>query len=348
MTVSDQPDRTGVTMATGDTLRQLLSAHARRDDAAFRTAALALVHEERESNHRLLADDLERLALTPPNPRAGSLQPRATRRNDQLPRDRERGLPLLSIEQPDVAWQRLVLPAIDQSRLERLVEEHRQAGLLRRAALSPTQRALFVGPPGTGKTLTARVLASALGYPLYLVRFDAIVSSLLGETASNLAKVFDFLGNERAVILFDEFDAVAKERSDASEHGELKRVVTALLQLLDTYTGQSLLIAASNHEGLLDSAVWRRFEFVMRFSPPALQDRILIMRRLLGGMAVDDNAVQSVARKMRGATGSDLEAVATYAARSAVLLREHTVSSHMLNEALARHVGRYDATAPGD
>jgi SpoVK/Ycf46/Vps4 family AAA+-type ATPase len=345
MTVSETKGEAGSVMATGDTLRRLLSAHARRDDEEFRGAALELAENERRNNHRILADDLERLALSARRLPNGSLETRAPDRSLQIPRDRERGLALLVQENPDVSWHRLVLPTAQTTRLERLIEEHRHSDLLARAGLAPTRRVLLVGPPGTGKTLTARVLASTLGIPLFVVRFDAIVSSLLGETAANLAKIFEFLKSQRGVVLFDEFDAVAKERADESEHGELKRVVAALLQLVDAYTGQSMLVAASNHEGLLDAAVWRRFEFVMRFAPPSNQDRVLILRRMLAGAKFDDAAVLRIARKTAGATGSDLEAIATFAARTAAMSRL-PISAGMLEEALAQRADRRSIEAP--
>nr|VFK57232.1 MAG: ATPase family associated with various cellular activities (AAA) [Candidatus Kentron sp. TUN]VFK65255.1 MAG: ATPase family associated with various cellular activities (AAA) [Candidatus Kentron sp. TUN] len=120
--------------------------------------------------------------------------------------------------------------------------------------------------------MTAEVLASELGLPLAVVRIDNVVSSYLGETASNLRQVFDFIASIPMVALFDEFDALAKERADSADHGELKRVVNAFLQLLDIYHGKSLLIATTNHEGILDAAVWRRFDEVLVSEPPAYSD----------------------------------------------------------------------------
>ena len=129
---------------------------------------------------------------------------------------------------------------------------------MRIRGLHPSDRILLCGPPSCGKTLTAEVIASELGRPFAIVRTDSVVSSFLGETAANLRKVFDFATAAPMVVLLDEFDALGKEREDASEHGELLRVVNAVLQMLDAYDGRSLIIAATNHEGMLDSAVWRQ------------------------------------------------------------------------------------------
>jgi SpoVK/Ycf46/Vps4 family AAA+-type ATPase len=328
-------------MATGDTLRRLLAAYAAADEGAFRSAAFRLIGEERQRNHRLLADDLERIVLSKPT--VGARSNRGSQLGGPLPtipRDRDRGLELIRVENPEVPWHRLILADRELRRLKRLVDEQRGEHLLAAAGMRPTRTVLFVGPPGTGKTLAARVLASDMGYPLYVVRFDAIVSSLLGETAANLARVFDFLESARGVVLFDEFDAVAKERADESEHGELKRVVNALLQLMDAYAGSSLLVAATNHEGLLDSAIWRRFETVIRFRLPSRQDRVLMLRRFLNGIEYEMPALESVATKTEGASGSDLERIATYAARTSALQSSRRVEAREFSAALDEYVRR--------
>jgi len=328
-------------MATGDLLRRLLSAHVRNDEEAFRAAAEDLIREERAKRHSLLAEDLERLLRTRgvnsrsiPVPIEGGGPLPADARLPQPPRDRDRGLALLQISYPETAWARLVLPERQMARVRRVVDEQRRRELLEASGLSPTARLLFHGPPGSGKTLTAQVIASSLGYPLGVVRFDAIVSSFLGETAANLGRVFDYIGERRIVVLFDEFDAIAKERSDLDEHGELKRVVNALLQLMDAYQGPSLLIAATNHERLLDSAIWRRFEAVVQFPLPERQDRILMLRGFFRTQHVDDRTIEWLADRTAGASGSGLQQIAVTAARSAVLALDSTVSRRHLAAAL--------------
>lgn len=304
-------------MVTGDLLRQLFRSYANGDEAAFRIAAEAVIGEERTKNHRLLADDLERILLS----RDG--RGRRVARNDvlkrDLPKDRERGFPLVDIGQFAYDWTRLILPSRTTNELERIAEENRRSAVLAGAGLQPTQRVLFHGPPGSGKTLAAQVLASVLDLPVVTVRFDAVVSSYLGETAANLRRVFDFIQQERYVVLFDEFDAIGKDRDNPLEHGELKRVVNSLLQLMDAYQGESLLIAATNHEGLLDSAVWRRFEAVISFPMPSQQDRTLLLRAFLRGFTTKGVKIELMARRLQGATGADIERIAIFAARQGVL-----------------------------
>lgn len=302
-------------MVNGELLRQLFKGYARHDEAAFAFAASEIVREERLKNHRLLADDLERI-LRGSN---GSLKAGSIHRLPDIPRDGERGFPLFTIDEFDYSWERLIVSGKTMRALEQIMLEYQKQELLASAGLRPKQKVLFYGPPGCGKTLAAKVLAAAMNRPLIVVRFDAVISSYLGETAANLRKVFDFIERGQWVVLFDEFDAIGKERDNPYEHGELKRVVNSLLQLMDAYRGDSLLVAATNHENLLDTAIWRRFEGIIAFPPPTLQDRVLMLRTFLGGVDTSRLKLESVARKLNGATGADVERVAIEATRRAVL-----------------------------
>lgn len=303
-------------MTNGDLLRQLFRGYTKRDDATFRSAAVELIQEERTKNHRLLADDLERILLNGNGHHNGKP---ANVNHYEIPKDRERGFPLLDIAEFSYDWDRLILPESSLSVLKKIVREHRRKDLLAGGGLKPTQRVLFFGPPGCGKTLAAQVLAGELSYPLAIVRFDAVVSSYLGETAANLRRVFDFIQSGQWVVLFDEFDAIGKDRDNAFEHGELKRVVNTLLQLMDSFRGESLLIAATNHEKLLDKAVWRRFESVIQFPTPSVQDRILMLRQFLGGFDSSTLNFEALAKRLIDATGADVERFSVEAARLALL-----------------------------
>ncbi len=310
-------------MASGDLLRKLFRGYARHDDAAFRAALEDIVEEERAKNHRLLASDLERILMNGNGAHSKRRFPGSTY---EIPKDRERDAPLLNIEEFSYDWDRLVLSTRSLGALKQVTEEFRSKDILATAGLKPKQRVLFYGPPGCGKSLAARVMAGVLSYPLVTVRFDAIVSSYLGETAANLRKVFDFIQSGQWVVLFDEFDAIGKDRDNPFEHGELKRVVNTLLQLMDAYRGDSLLIAATNHEGLLDPAIWRRFESVIHFDVPAQQDVTLLLRLFLRGFDSSRVNFQTLSRRLKGATGADIELVAIQAARYAVLSGRSSLS----------------------
>ena len=301
---------------SGDLLRQLFRSYTKRDDSLFRTTAETIIHEERLKNHRMLADELEKILI---NANGSLTQRRSGGFSYDIPKDRERGFPLMDIGEFHLEWSRLILPLQIIEKLQQIVEESHKKDLLASGGLKPTQRILFYGPPGCGKTLTAMVIASELNRPLVTVRFDAIVSSYLGETASNLRRVFEFIARGEWVVLFDEFDAIGKDRDNPFEHGELKRVVNSLLQLIDNFSGESLLIAATNHENLLDTAIWRRFESVVEFKFPKEQDRILLLKLFLGGMDTSELDFNKLGRNTQNATGSDLEQIAIEAARRAIL-----------------------------
>ena len=252
-------------MAEGKLLRQLIRSGAEGDLDVFRGVAKEVIAAERQKHHHLLANDLENILY-------GRMRPLPSPALQNLiasvPKDRERGFPLLSVRDPLSGLEDVVLSPNNLSSVRDILREHNREDLLRAHGLLPSDRMLFCGPPGCGKTLTAEVIASELGRPFAVVRTDSVVSSFLGETAANLRRVFDFAAAYPMVALFDEFDALGKEREDASEHGELRRVVNAVLQMLDAYEGRSLIIAATNHEGMLDTAIWRRFEEILFLKPP--------------------------------------------------------------------------------
>lgn len=320
-------------MATsGDRLRELFMGYAKRDDNLFQQAAEAIVQDERNKNHRLLADELERILHNGQH----THQPRSlTVRNVDIPKDRERGLPLLDITEYRYDWNRLVLPTVTLATLRHIANEHYRRDLLAASGLRPTQRVLFYGPPGCGKTLTAQVLAGVLSYPLVRVRFDAVISSYLGETGANLRRIFDFVQRGRWVVLFDEFDSVSKDRDQLYEHGELKRVVNTLLQLMDGFDGESILIAATNYQGILDHAMWRRFEALIPFNNPDLHDRLRLFELFLQGFDYSDLNLDAIGQRTEGATGADIEWITVGAAKRAVLNHRVQILSADIEEALS-------------
>jgi len=325
-------------MASGRILRQLVKAGSAGDVAAFRQASEAIIQEERQKQHHLLANDLEQI-LYGDAYRPASQAIRGIR--ERIPADQERGLSLLTLREPTRGLAEIVLSEENQSLIEDILEQHHRADVLRSYGLRPADKILFCGPPGCGKTLTAEVIATELSLPLALIRLDSVVSSYLGETAANLRKVFDFINSTPMVALFDEFDALGKERADASEHGELKRVVNAVLQLLDAYQGKSLIIAATNHEGMLDSAIWRRFEEVLVLGPPTREQLSQLFKIKLRGVRrdfeVDDEQVLSLFPDMSYA---DVERVLRHAIKAMILKGQEFLQLRHLEKAQQREVIR--------
>jgi SpoVK/Ycf46/Vps4 family AAA+-type ATPase len=237
-----------------------------------------------------------------------------------IPEDGERGIQLLSIREPVHRLADIVLSPTNTATVKNILREHSREDVLRVYGLTPSNRILLCGPPGCGKSLTAEVLASELGRPLATVRIDSIVSSYLGETSANLRKVFDFAAASPMVLVFDEFDALGKEREDVFEHGELRRVVNAILQMLEDYKGRSVIVAATNHEGMLDSAMWRRFEEVLylKLPTPSQISRLLSVKLRGTRRAFDLGDIPSDVW-FKEATHADIERVVLRAVKEMVL-----------------------------
>ncbi len=329
-------------MATmGDSIRKLMHAHVRQDEATFRDAALELIAEERHRNHPLFAVELERILCQSIRPAAAEASSIPYILNGDAPRDSERGLPLVEVREPRRSLDDLVLSPSTRQQIERILAEQCRAEELRNRGLRPLSRLLFCGPPGCGKTVGAECVAHALLLPLVLVRFDAVISSYLGETAANLRKVFDYASARPVVLFFDEFDAVGKERSAEDDHGELKRVVTSLLQMMDGYRGETLTIAASNHQSLLDAGLWRRFDDIILFERPTVAEAEALLARLLRRTKIGPGVrLESAARRMRGWSHADVERAALDACKTAVLGERHALSAADVDWAIKQQVRR--------
>lgn len=246
-------------MARADLLVDLVKAGAQGDAERLRSAAEAIAADERAKRHSGLADRITRALESPPNAN-GTIQRRPLRNDASvgiLTREPRRPLAELHLARPV------------QSACEELLEEQTRADILRAHGMEPRHRVLLSGPPGNGKTSLAESLAYELALPLFVVRYDAVVTSYLGETAQRLRKLFDFVRTEPCVLFFDEFDAIGKERGDIHETGEIKRVVTTLLLQLDDLPSYCVVIGATNHPELLDRATWRRFELCLELRQPS-------------------------------------------------------------------------------
>lgn len=225
-----------------------------------------------------------------------------------IPKDADSRLSLIRIfdDRDGIAPPLLAEPLFGQ--LDAIVRERLQRDRLAAHGIRPTRSAILVGPPGVGKTLSARWIAAKIGKPLWVLDLTTVMSSLLGKTGNNLRLVFDHAKRNEAILLLDEIDSIAKRRSDESDVGELKRLVTAILQEVDAWPDSGLLLAATNHSDLIDPALWRRFDAILTFSD---SDPLLVaegIRRFMGEDSARLGAVSELlAASMAGMSMSDVE-----------------------------------------
>lgn len=241
-------------MARSDLLVSLVKSATKGDQMTFKRVVESLIAEERAKNHNLLADRLaEHLA---------SLNGYKVSIKD------ERTKNLVYEFNPERTLDDLSLPTNVEEIIKELIEEQHRADLLRSCNLEPRSRILLAGPPGNGKTSLAEAIACQLMVPMVVIRYESLIGSYLGETATRLASVIDYVKTQRCVLFFDEFETIGKERGDTRETGEIKRVVSSLLLQVDSLPSYVVVIAASNHPELLDRAVWRRFQLRLELPLP--------------------------------------------------------------------------------
>lgn len=314
-------------MARSDLLISLVRAGSAGNGTLFRKAAEALIAEERGKNHAILADQLSaELSRAPQAGLNGSFGHAATAASavdlvvEKLPRRRLADLVLA----PQVS-----------NLITEVIEEHHRTELLRSHNLEPRHRILLTGSPGNGKTSLAEAIATELMVPLCIVRYDAVIGSYLGETTMRLKRLFDHLRTRPAVLFFDEFDTLGKERGDTHDTGEIKRVVSSLLLQIDDLPSYVCVVTATNHPELLDRAVWRRFQVRLELKPPnaaqATEFLSVQLDRLRLELPVDPKVLAS---KLGKVTYSELEEFITDIARRRVLALPDADMRRILSERL--------------
>lgn len=324
-----------------ETLKRIVRAIAEGSQADLERLAAKLVDSERKTGHGRLASQLEAILAdarrrSPSPQRAGAL--------GELPQSRRHGEVLATLVPREELEHDMVLPPATEERFVRIECEYAARERLGAYGLRPRKTILLHGPPGCGKSLGAKRLAWNTGLPLVKVRFDALISSYFGESASNLRSVFVAAEQRPCVLLLDECDFIARSRGGSKDIGEASRIVNSLLQLMEEYDAPGLLVATTNVESSLDEALFRRFDDVFLVPPPGPIEIDRLLRMTLASVAVDEHLhSQTLVDSLAGTSAAMIVKAARDAAKAAVLKGRRTVTQQHLREAIAetrRHSDR--------
>lgn len=325
-------------MASAEQIKALIKSHISRDDGHFYSVAMQVAAHEARQGHGRLAEELvtmldkgkSRLA----DDKNGKLVPLASAAKSRTDLGN-----LLSISEPDILLSDVVLEASAEAQLQRVIREQRMMNRIREYGLSPRRKLLLIGPPGTGKTLTASALAGELGIPLFQVRFDALITKFMGETAAKLRQVFDAIAEIRGVYFFDEFDAIGSQRSLANDVGEIRRVLNSFLQMIEQDNSSSVIIAATNHPEILDYALFRRFDDVVEYHLPTPQQAFDLIRSRLGDFLPVPFSKAGLSSHLKGLNYAEVCRAADEAIKDAIMNDQSRVEMRLLKKALEeRHV----------
>lgn len=325
----------GECMSRADLLVNLVRAGSQGDQKLFRSTVEAIAAEERAKHHNQLADRLEA------NLSAANARPKAAEVVRSF--DGGHGGLLYEIE-PRRTLGSILLPQEVMRAAAELVEEQQRRDILRSYGLEPRHRVLLSGPPGNGKTSLAEAIASELMVPLFVVRYEAVIGSFLGETSSRLKRLFDFVRTHQCVLFFDEFDTLGKERGDTHETGEIKRVVSSLLLQIDALPSHVVVVTATNHAELLDRAVWRRFQLRLNLPGPTLEQRIEWFETFQERLGVPLGMTpRGLATKLKVNSYSELEQFCEDVHRRYVLALPSSNITAVIRERLNQWKGRVSA-----
>ncbi len=302
-------------MATAEQLKALLRSYAEGDDEHFLAISMQVASHAARKGQGKLAQELRELIDQ------AKLRQATSRVVGPVPIARATGelAGLLSASFPGVRLPDMVLSEATKDQLNQIVLEYRQQHKLRAHSLSARRKFLLVGPPGAGKTMTASALAGELNIPLLGVQLHAVITKFMGETAAKLHLIFEAMQRTRGVYLFDEFDAIGSSRDTTNDVGEIRRVLNSFLQFLEQDDSDSIIIAATNHVGKLDSALFRRFDDVVRYELPTPPLAKQLIQNRLSVFGVDGVSWDEVLNAATGLSYAELSRACDDAARRAIL-----------------------------
>lgn len=312
--------------ASADHIKALVKSHSSGDDEGFYAVALQVAAKAaRQGHHRLAAELKDLVDAARRQSSATVVTPIAQPRGEIAD--------LVSASFPEVGLRDLVVADEVRAQLDQVLAEQRQRHTLMEQGFHPVHRLLLEGPPGTGKTMTAAVVANELDLPLMTIRLDSVLSKYLGETGSKLRLLFDAVASQRAVYLFDEFDALGGDRA-GNDVGEARRILNSFLVFLENASPESVVISATNHRAILDRALFRRFDMVISYRQPTPEEAVTVLKARLGPMGKGIRW-PSVRQSIKGMSHAELVKAAETAAKRTLLASDDRVATATLVQALS-------------
>ncbi len=306
-------------------------------DTPLLKVAYSIIEEEKRKGHSKLAEKLDAILKRRlvQETQQSSFKV-AKEKNYSIPVDRRYRLPLATNIEHEFLRHEMVLTPDVETKITRIEKEYLARERLAHHGLKPRKKILLHGSSGCGKSMAAERIAWDLGLPFYKVRFDSIISSYLGESASNLQKLFDSINEFPCVLLLDEFDIIGKQRSTSSNDvGEIHRIVNILLGLLEEYDGEGILIATTNLEGSLDNALFRRFDDFIELSKPGKNEIALLLKTTFSALKLNKNInLKNYSKEMLGMSYAIIVKIANDAAKKAIINSNHEISIEDLDSAL--------------
>lgn len=314
-------------MASSEQLKALLLSHLAGDEERFYSIALQVAAHEARIGHGKLALELRDI-----------VEKAKKQARSAVPVSIANGLKdasgLLYVTTPKVRLSDLVTTVEVLEKLNRVIREQRHLGKLKSHGLTARRKVLLVGPPGTGKTFTASVLAGELGYPLFQVRLDAVITKFMGESSAKLRQVFDAIREVRGVYFFDEFDALGTQRATPNDVGEARRILNSFLQMIEQDDSNSVIVCATNHPHILDYALFRRFDDVIQYHLPSKDEILSLFKRRLKPYVPNEFPWADLAENAAGLSSAEVTLVAEDAIKE-LLIHEHTrITEAMVESAI--------------
>lgn len=316
-------------MPSADQVKALITSLAEGDAAHFYSVAMQIAAHEARMGHGKLAEEIRALI-----DKAKARSQVSVRGAIPLTRPRGELADLLTASYPNVHLKDMVLSAGTKKKLERVIREHRAIAVIRNRGLAPRRKLLLIGKPGTGKTLTASALAGELGLPLFVVRLDGLITKFMGETAAKLRLIFEMLSQTRGIYLFDEFDSIGSARGMSNDVGEIRRVVNSFLQMVEQDNSDSLVIAATNNVGMLDHALFRRFDDVIEYELPDKPRILQTLKTKLGGFKTQKILWPKLATLAQGLNYADITRACEDAIKDALIHERLFVTHNELIQAI--------------